>query len=38
MRILIVGSSGMLGSECKEVLGRDHELITPDRKEMDIVS
>ena len=33
-----MGSSGMLGSECKEVLGRDHELITPDRKEMDIVS
>jgi dTDP-4-dehydrorhamnose reductase len=38
MKILIVGGTGMLGNECKEVLSKDHEVLTPDKKEMDIIS
>jgi dTDP-4-dehydrorhamnose reductase len=38
MKILILGSTGMLGKECKEVLGKEHEVITPDKKELDIIS
>jgi len=38
MKILIVGSTGLLGSDCKEVFSRDHELMTPGRKELDIIS
>ena len=38
MKILITGSSGMLGSECKRVLGEEHEIVAPLKKEMDIVS
>lgn len=36
MKILLVGSSGMLGNDCMEVLSRGNELITPRRTEMDI--
>lgn len=38
MKILLLGGKGMLGNECKEVLGKDHEIIAPDKKELDIVS
>jgi len=38
MKILITGSTGMLGSECTKVLGKDHEVITPGKTEMDITS
>lgn len=38
MKILILGSKGMLGSECCNVLGEEHEIITPDKKELDIIS
>jgi len=38
MKILIFGSSGMLGSDCKEILSRDYEVIAPDKKELDIIS
>jgi len=38
MKVLIVGSSGRLGSECKAVLGQAHELITPSKKKLDIIS
>ena len=38
MKILILGSTGMLGSDCKSVLSEDHEVISPDKKEMDIIS
>lgn len=38
MRILLIGSTGMLGSDCKEVLSDDYEIIAPDKKELDIVS
>ena len=38
MKILILGSGGMLGGECTKVLGQDHDVVSPDRKEMDIVS
>jgi dTDP-4-dehydrorhamnose reductase len=38
MKILILGSGGMLGSECKDVLGQDHDVISPDKKEMNIIS
>lgn len=38
MKILLLGGSGMLGSDCKKVLSADHEVVAPDRKELDIVS
>ena len=38
MKILIVGGTGMLGSECIKVLGRDHEVIAPSRSDLDMVS
>lgn len=38
MRILLLGSTGMLGSECKTILSQDHEVIAPDKKELDIIS
>jgi len=38
MKILIPGSSGLLGSECKLVLSKDHEIIAPTKNEMDIIS
>jgi dTDP-4-dehydrorhamnose reductase len=38
MKILILGSTGMLGSECKAVFSLDNEVIGPDKKEMDIIS
>jgi dTDP-4-dehydrorhamnose reductase len=38
MKVLISGSAGRLGSECKDVLGQDHELITPSKKKLDIIS
>ncbi|MBW1936129.1 MAG: sugar nucleotide-binding protein, partial [Deltaproteobacteria bacterium] len=38
MKILLLGSKGMLGSDCKKVLGQQFEVIAPDKKELDIVS
>ncbi len=38
MRILLLGSKGMLGSECQKVLSREFEIIAPEKKELDIVS
>jgi dTDP-4-dehydrorhamnose reductase len=38
MRILIFGSSGMLGSDCRAIMERDYEVVAPDRKTLDIVS
>ncbi len=38
MKILVLGSNGMLGSECKQVLSKDNEIIAPDRNELDIIS
>jgi len=38
MKILIVGGNGRVGSECKDVLGQEHELITPSKKKLDITS
>lgn len=38
MKILILGGSGMLGSECKDILSKDHEVISPQRKNVDIIS
>lgn len=38
MKILIAGSSGRLGRECKEVLGEGHEVIAPSKKDLDIIS
>ncbi|RLB40768.1 MAG: dTDP-4-dehydrorhamnose reductase [Deltaproteobacteria bacterium] len=37
MKILLLGGSGMLGSDCKLVLEKDHELVAPSSKELDIV-
>ncbi|UCF56205.1 MAG: dTDP-4-dehydrorhamnose reductase [Deltaproteobacteria bacterium] len=38
MKILLLGSSGMLGSDCKEVLSEDYEVIAPDKNELNIIS
>jgi dTDP-4-dehydrorhamnose reductase len=38
MKILLLGSKGMLGSDCKMVLAQDYEIVAPDKKELDIVS
>lgn len=38
MRILLLGGSGMLGSDCKEVLSEEHEVLSPTKKELDIIS
>jgi dTDP-4-dehydrorhamnose reductase len=38
MKILLLGSSGMLGNDCKDVLSSDYEIIAPDREELDITS
>jgi dTDP-4-dehydrorhamnose reductase len=38
MKILLLGGKGMLGSECRKVLGRHEEVVVPDKKEMDITS
>ena len=38
MKILILGSTGMLGSECKRVLSQEHEVIAPNKNELDIIS
>ena len=38
MKVLILGSTGMLGSECKRVFAPGNEVITPDRKKLDIIS
>jgi dTDP-4-dehydrorhamnose reductase len=38
MRILLLGSSGLLGHDCKEVLSNAYEVIAPEREELDIMS
>ena len=38
MKILILGSTGMLGSECKKIFSQEHEVIAPDKNELDIIS
>jgi len=38
MKILLLGASGMLGNDCKEVLSEKHEVISPSKKELDIIS
>jgi dTDP-4-dehydrorhamnose reductase len=38
MKILLLGAKGMLGSDCKTVLSRHHEVIAPDKKELNIIS
>lgn len=38
MKLLIVGSSGLLGSDCLKVMSQDFNVIAPSRKELDIVS
>ncbi len=38
MKILLLGSTGMLGGDCKEVLSKDYEVIAPEKNELNIVS
>ncbi|HJX34653.1 MAG TPA: sugar nucleotide-binding protein, partial [Desulfatiglandales bacterium] len=38
MKILLLGGNGMLGNDCKEVLSERHEVISPTKKELDIIS
>ena len=38
MKILLLGGSGMLGSDCREVLSEEHEVLSPSKKELDIIS
>lgn len=37
MKILLYGSTGMLGHDCKEVLSKDFQVIAPTKKELDIM-
>ncbi|MGD9161158.1 MAG: dTDP-4-dehydrorhamnose reductase [Desulfobacteraceae bacterium] len=38
MKILLLGSSGLLGNDCREVLKDEHEVIAPTSSELDIIS
>ncbi len=38
MKILLLGSSGLLGNDCREVLTDEHEVIAPSSSELDIIS
>jgi dTDP-4-dehydrorhamnose reductase len=38
MKILLLGSKGMLGSECQKVLSQEFEILAPEKKDLDIVS
>ncbi|MBW2064155.1 MAG: dTDP-4-dehydrorhamnose reductase [Deltaproteobacteria bacterium] len=38
MKILLVGGKGMLGSDCKEVLSQQYDVVAPEKKELDIIS
>lgn len=38
MKILLLGSSGLLGSDCLEVLKDEHEVLAPTSSELDIIS
>ena len=38
MKILLLGSSGLLGNDCREVLKEEHEVIAPSSSELDIIS
>ena len=38
MKILLLGAKGMLGNDCKIVLSKHHEVIAPDKKELNIIS
>lgn len=38
MKILLLGKTGMLGTDCHNILSKNHEIIAPDRNELDIIS
>ena len=38
MKILLLGSTGMLGSDCNELLSKEYEVFAPVKKELDIIS
>ncbi len=38
MKVILTGSSGMLGSDCKDVFEEQYQVITPDKTKMDITS
>jgi len=38
MKILLLGGSGMLGYDCNQVISEKHEVISPGKKELDIIS
>jgi dTDP-4-dehydrorhamnose reductase len=38
MKVLLLGGSGMQGSDCKEVLSQEYEVISPSSKDLDIIS
>ena len=38
MKILILGGSGGLGSDCRRVLGHEHEVICPSKEDVNIIS
>ena len=38
MKILITGGTGMLGGQCAKVLESEHEVLCPEKEELDIVS
>jgi dTDP-4-dehydrorhamnose reductase len=38
MKVLLLGGSGMLGTDCKGVLSEEYEVISPGSKNLDIIS
>jgi len=38
MKILLLGSTGMLGSDCKTIFEREHTVIAPNKETLDIIS
>jgi dTDP-4-dehydrorhamnose reductase len=38
MKILLLGGTGMLGTDCRLALEREHEVLAPDQKTLDIIS
>jgi len=37
MKIMLLGASGMLGSDCMKVFSQSHEVVAPSHKELDII-
>ncbi len=38
MKILLLGATGKLGSDCSKLLGNEYEILAPSKEELDIIS